>query len=78
MSYYQQNFDSCTNSNQPLWGNGIGHTVARANADVLAHAALIICARAKLEEAIAAAATPVRPFLIKFARYRLPERMATT
>ena len=52
--------------------------VARVQADVLARAALIIRARAKLEEAIAAQSTPVRPFLIVVVRSRLANTMATT
>ena len=47
-------------------------------ADIFARAALIIRARALLEEAMAASATPVRPFLIEVARSRLEQRMATT
>ena len=43
-------------------------------ADVLDRAALIIRARARLEEAMAAPATPVRPFLIEVARSRLAKK----
>ena len=78
MSHQQPDFDPWANLNQPSWGNGNWLAVARAQADVLARAALIIRARAKLEEAIAAPSTPVRPFLIVVARSQLAETMATT
>ena len=57
--------------NQIPWGGGNAYAVARAQADVFARAALIIRARALLEEAMAAPATQVRPFLIEVARSRL-------
>ena len=57
--------------------NGNWLAVARPQADVLARAALIIRARAKLEEAIAVPSTPVRNFLIVVARSRLADTMAT-
>ena len=78
MSHQQPDLDPWANSNQPSWDNGNWLTVARAEADVLARATLIIRARAKLEEAIAAPSTPVRPFLIVVARSRLADTMATT
>ena len=78
MSHQQPDLDPWANSNQPSWGNGNWLAVARAQADVLARAALIIRAHAKLEEAIAAPSTPVRPFLIVVARSRLADTMATT
>ena len=78
MSQQQPDFDPWTNSNQSLWGGGNALDVARARADVLARAALIISARAFLEETISAPATPIRPFLIEVARFRLATRMATT
>ena len=78
MSQQQPDFDPWNNSNQSLWGGGNALAVARARADVLARAALIIRARAFLEEAILAPATPIRPFLIEVARFRLATRMATT
>ena len=42
MSAQQQDLDTCANSNRPSWGNGNWLAVARAQADVLARAALII------------------------------------
>ena len=78
MSAQQPDLDPWANTNRPSWGNGNWLAVARVPADVLAHAALIIRARAKLEEAIAAPSTPVRPFLIVVARSRLADTMATT
>ena len=78
MSHQQPDFDPWANLNQPSWGNGNWLADARAQADVLARAALIIHARSKLEEAIAASSTPVRIFLIVVARSRLAETMATT
>ena len=78
MSTQQPDLDPWANSNRPSWGNGNWLAVARAKADVLARAALIIRARTKLEEAIAAPSTPVRPFLIVVARSRLADTMATT
>ena len=63
MSQQQPDFDPWTNSNQSLLGGGNALVVARARDDALARAALIIRARALLEEAISAPATPVRPFL---------------
>ena len=78
MSHQQPDFDLWANSNQPLWGNGNWLAVARAQADVLARAALIIRARTKLEEAIAAPSTPVRLFLIVVSRLRLAETISTT
>ena len=78
MSYQQSDFDPWANSNQPTCGNKNWLAVAQAQADVLARAALIIRARAKLEEAITASSTPVRPVLIVVARSRLAETMATT
>ena len=78
MSQQQPDFDSWTNSNQSLWGGGTTLAVARARADVPARAALIIRARAFLEEAISAPATPSRRFRIEIARFRLATRMATT
>ena len=63
---------------QRPWSNGNAIVVARARADVLAHSALIFRAHAKLEDALAAPATPVRQFLIEVARSRLAEQMATT
>ena len=76
MSAQQPDLDPCANSNRPSWGNWNWLAVARA--DVLARAALITRARAKLEEAIAALSTPIRPFLIVVARSRLADTMATT
>ena len=76
MSQQQPNSDPWTNSNQSPWGGGNALAVARARPDVLDRAALIR-ARARLEEAMAAPATPVRPFLIEVARSRLVKRMAT-
>ena len=64
--------------NQTLWGGENALAVARARADVLARAALIIRASALLEEAMSTPATPVRPFLIEVARSRLANNMATT
>ena len=61
-----------------LCGGGNALALARARADVLTRAALIIRARALLEEAMSAPATRVRPFLIKVACFRLANRMATT
>ena len=78
MSQQQPDFDPWTNSDQNLWGGGNALAVARARADVLARAALIIRARAFLEETISAPATPIRPFLIEVARFLLATRMATT
>ena len=78
MSNQQRDLDPWANSNQPSWGNGNWLAVARAKADVLARAALIIRACAKLEEAIDALSTPVRPLLIVVARARLADTMATT
>ena len=78
MSQQQRNSDPWTNSNQSSWGEGNALSVALARADVFARAALIIRARALLEEAMAAPATPVRPFLIEVARSRIEKRMATT
>ena len=78
MSHQQPDLVPWANSNQPSWGNGNWLAVAQAQADVLARAALIIRARAKLEEAIAAPSTPIRPFLIVVARSRLANTMATT
>ena len=78
MSQQQPNSDPWTNSNQILWSEGNALAVACAQADVFARAALIIRARALLKEAMAAPATPVRPFLIEVARSRLKKRMAIT
>ena len=78
MSQQQQDFDQWKNSNQTLWCGGNALAVARARADVLVRAALIISARASLEEAMSAPATPVRPFLIEVTRSRFAKRMATT
>ena len=78
MSHQQPDLDPWANSNQPSWGNGNWLAVARAQADVLARAALIIRARAKLKEAIAAPSSPVCPFLIEVAHSRLADTMATT
>ena len=78
MSQQQPDSDPWTKSNQILWGDGSAFAVARARSYVLARAAIIIRARAMLEEAIAAPATPVSPVLIEVARSRLAERMATT
>ena len=78
MSQQQLNSDQWTNSNQSPCGGGNTLVLARSRAEVLARAALIIRARALLDEAMSAPATPVRPFLIKFARSRLANRMATT
>ena len=78
MSHQQPDLNPWANSTQPSRGNGNRLAVARAQADVLARAALIIRARAKLEEAIAAPSTPVRSFLIVVARSRLADTMATT
>ena len=64
MSHQQPDFDPWANSNQTSWGNGNWLAFSRAQADVLARAALIIRARTKLEEAIAAPSTPVLLFLI--------------
>ena len=77
MSAQQPDLDSWANSNQPSWSNGNWLAVARAHADVLACAALIIRSRAKLEDAIAAPSTPVRPFLIVVARSRLADTTVT-
>ena len=78
MSHQQPDFDPCANSNQLSVGNVNLLAVARAQADVLACAALIIRARVELEKAIATPSTPVRPFLIVVPRSRLAETMATT
>ena len=78
MSHQQPDLDPWANSNQPSWGNWIWLAVARVQADVLARAALIIRVRAKLERAIAAPSTLVRPNLIVVARSRLADTMATT
>ena len=78
MSQQEPNSDPWTNSNKSSWGGGKAFAVARARADVLDRVALIIRARARLEEAMAALETPVRPFLIEVARSRLAKRMATT
>ena len=78
MSQQQLNSDPWTNLNQIPWSGGNAYAVAREQADVFARAALIMCARALLKEAITAPATPVRPFLIEVARSRLDKRMATT
>ena len=78
MSHQQPDLDPWANSNQPSWGNGNWLAVARAQADVLARAAFIIRTRDKLEEAITASSTPVRPVLIIVARIRLAKKMATT
>ena len=77
MSQQQPEFDPWTNSNQTLCGGGNALAVVRARADALARDALIIRARALLEEAISAQATPVRLFIIELARSRLAKRMAT-
>ena len=45
----------------------------RARADVLARAALISRGCAMLKEAMASPATPVCPYVIKVARFRLAE-----
>ena len=78
MSAQQPDFDQWANSNRPSWGNGNWLAVARELAGVLACAALIIRAGAKLKEAIAAQSTPVSPILIVIARARLADTMATT
>ena len=78
MSYQKPDLDPWANSNHPSWGNGNWLAVARAQADVLARAALVIRARSKLEEAMAAPSTPVRPFFTLVARSRLADTMATT
>ena len=78
MSQQQPNSDPWTNSNQSSWGGGNAVAVALAQADVLDRAALIIHACARLEDAMAAPATPVHPFLIEVARSRLAKIMATT
>ena len=78
LSQQQPDFDPWTTSNQTLWGDGNALAVARARADVFGRAALIIRARALLEEAMSASVTPVRPFLIEVARSRLAKRMSTT
>ena len=78
MSQQQPNFDPWTNSNQTLYGGGNALAVARARADVLGRAALIVRAHDQLEDAMSALATPVCPFLIEVARSRLATRMATT
>ena len=74
----QPPFDSWTNLNQNALGSGNALVVARARADVLVRAALIIRDRALLEDAMTAPATPVRHHLIEVVRSRLAERMATT
>ena len=78
MSAQQPDLYPWANSNRPSWGNVNWLAVARAQADVLARAALIIRERAKLEEAIAAPSTPVRPFFIVVAISRHADTMATT
>ena len=78
MSQQQINSDPWTNSKQSPWGGGNALAVARARADVFARTALIIRARALLEEAMGAPATPVRQFLIDVACSRLADKMATT
>ena len=78
MSAQQPDLNRLANSNRPSWGNGNWLAVARAQADVFARASLIIRARAKLEEAIAAPSTPVRLFLIVVARSRIVDTMAIT
>ena len=77
MSQQQLNSDPWTNLNQSPWGGGNALAAARARADVFAVTALIIRARALLEEAMAAPATPVCQCLIDVAYSRLAERMAT-
>ena len=74
----QPNSDPWTTSNQSPLDGGNALAVAGARADVFARASLIIRARALLEEAMAAPATPVRLYLIEVARSRLAKRMATT
>ena len=78
MSQQQPNSDLWTNTNQSSWDNGNALAVARVRADVLDRADLISRARARLEEAMAAPATLVRPFLIDVVRFRLAKRMVTT
>ena len=78
MSQQQLNSDPLTNLNQISWGKRNAYAVARAQFDVFARAALIIRARALFEEAMAAPATPVRPYLIEFARSRLEQTITTT
>ena len=78
MSQQQPDFDPWTNSNQSLWGNGNALAVVRAQANVLARAALIIRARAFLEEAISSSATPICLFFIDVACFRLATRIATS
>ena len=74
----KRDFDPWTNSNHSPWGGNNALAVDRAQADVLARAALIIRARSLLEEAMSAPATPDRFFLIEVARSRLANRMAIT
>ena len=78
MLQQQLNSDPWINSNQSPWGERNALTVVRARADVFARTALIIRARALLEEAMAVPATPVHQFLIDVACSRLAENMATT
>ena len=78
MSQQQQNSDLWTNSNQSPWSGENALVVARARADKLSRSALIFRAQAKLEDAMAAPATPVYQFLIEVARSRLTERMGTS
>ena len=73
MSQQPPLFDSWTNSNQNTWGSENALVVARARADVLSRAALIIRDRALLEEAMTAPAKPVCHHLIEVARSRLAE-----
>ena len=78
MLQQQPNFDIWTISNQSLYGGGNALAVARARADVLARAAVIIRTQALLVEAIFAPATQIRLFIIEVASSRLAKRMATT
>ena len=71
LSLQQLDSDPWTNSNQRISGGGNALAVARARADVLARAALIIRTSARLEKAMATSATPVRPVPIDVARFRL-------
>ena len=68
MSQPQLNSDPWTNLTQLPSGKGNAYAVARAQADVSARAVHIIRARALLEEAMAALATPVLPFLFEVTR----------
>ena len=78
MSQQQFNLDSWTNSNYLQCNRNNALAVFRARVDVLGRAAVIIRAYAHLDKAMVAIATPISQYLIKVARSRLAEKMATT